>query len=64
MKTIVKATQILCKVTMVLAFLAAVDAVQAADTMAHLLVGMVTPTTMFICAYVGNKVINETSESL
>ena len=64
MKTIVKATQVLCKVTMVLAFLAVVDAVQTADTMAHMLVGMVTPTTMFICAYVGNKVINETSESL
>ena len=64
MKTIVKATQVLCKVTMVLAFLAAVDAVQAADTMAHLLIGMVTPTTMFICAYVGNKVINETEKGL
>ena len=49
---------------MVLAFLAAFDAVQSSENMSQLLTSIVTPSAMFVCAFVGRKVLNETSKEL
>ena len=64
MKTIVKITNAICVAAMVLAFLAAFDAVQSSESMSQLLTSIVTPSAMFVCAFVGRKVLNETAKDL
>lgn len=64
MKTIVKITNTICVAAMVLAFLAAFDAVQSSESISQLLTSIVTPSVMFVCAFVGRKVLNETSKEL
>ena len=64
MKAIVKITDIICVAAMVLAFLAAFDAVQSSESMSQLIESIVTPLVMFVCAFVGRKVLNETAKDL
>lgn len=64
MKLIKTITIAICWVAMVFGLLSLIDVVQLAQTCTQLIVYSVLPGAMFLCGYLGRKVINENYKEL
>ena len=64
MKAIKTITIAICWVAMAIGVLALIDAVQLAQTCTQLIVYSILPGAMFLCGYLGRKVINENYKEL
>lgn len=64
MKLIKTLTIAICWVAMVFGLLSLIDVVQLAQTCTQLIVYSILPGAMFLCGYLGRKVINENYKEL